>query len=75
MEIEIIVFKNSGKYYTSETVYSEQDIPMYKDEEFKQFIRDHNPANIGEGYIITKDTDRFNTGFHIALWRYNEIYK
>ena len=74
MEIEIIVFKNSGKYYTSETVYFEQDIPMYK-EEFKQFIKDHNPANIGEGYIITKDTDRFDTGFHIALWTYNEIYK
>ena len=74
MEIEIIVFKNSGKYYTSETVYSEQDIPMYKDE-FKQFIRYHNPANIGEGIILTKDTDKFNTGLNIALWRYNEIYK
>ena len=47
---------------------------MYKDE-FIQFIKDHNPTNIGEGYIITKDTDRFDTGFHIALWTYNEIYK
>lgn len=74
MKTEIIVFKNSGKYYTSETVYSEQDIPMYKDE-FIQFIKDHNPANIKEGFILTKDTDKFNTGFHIALWRYNEIYK
>ena len=74
MEIEIIVFKNSGKYYTSDTVYSEQDIPIWS-EEFKQFIKDYNPANIGEGFILTKDTDKFNTGFHIALWRYNEIYK
>lgn len=74
MEIEIIVFKNSGKYYTSEIVCTERDISIWT-EEFKQFIKDHNPANIGEGFILTKDTDRFNTGFHIALWTYNEIYK
>lgn len=74
MEIEIFVFKNSGKYYTSEIVHTEQDIPIWS-EEFKQFIKTHNPANIGEGYIMTKDTDRYGTGFHIALWTYNEIYK
>ena len=74
MEIEIIVFKNSGKYYTSEIVHTEKDIPIWT-EEFKQFIKDHNPANIGEGYIITKDADRFVTGFHVRLWTYNEIYK
>ena len=74
MEIEIIVFKDSGKYYTSEIVCTERDISIWT-EEFKQFIKDHNPANIKEGFILTKDTDRFNTGFHIALWTYNEIYK
>lgn len=71
MEIEIIVYKNSGKWYTSEVVNSDIEIPMFKDE-FKQFIKDNNPANIGEGFIVTKD---LGNGFHDALWRYEEIYR
>lgn len=71
MIIEIIVYKNSGKFYTSEVIESDIDIPFYKTEKFKEFIRNNNPANIGEGFIVTQDN---GTGFHDALWRYEEIY-
>lgn len=70
MRIEIIVYKSSGKWYTSEIIESDIEIPMYEDE-FKQFIKDNNPADIREGFIVTKD---LGDGFHDALWRYNEIY-
>lgn len=70
MKIEITVYKNSGEWYTSEVVESAIDIPIWKDE-FKQFIKDNNPANIGEGFISTRT---IGDGFHEALWRYNEIY-
>lgn len=56
--------------YTSEIIEIDNNIPMW-DEEFKQFIKDNNPANIGEGFISTKD---IGDGFHDALWRYNELY-
>lgn len=70
MKIEITVYKESGKWYTSEIVDVDENISMYQ-EDFKQFIRDNNPANIGEGFITTKD---LGDGFHDALWKYNELY-
>ena len=70
MKIEITVYKESGKWYISEIIEIDNNIPMW-DEEFKQFIKDNNPANIGEGFITTKD---IGDGFHNALWRYNELY-
>jgi hypothetical protein len=72
MEIEIIVFKNSGKYYTSDTVKSELDIWLFKDE-FRQFVKDNLPAKIGEGFVTVRDT-RDNQSFHIALYRYDELF-
>lgn len=75
MKVEIIVYKASGKWYTSDVVEVENDIPYWSDE-FKEFIRNHNPANIGEGFIVTNDVDSGEyTGFHNALWLYSEIYK
>lgn len=72
MDIDIIVFKSNGKYYTSETIHSEEDIWLFKDE-FIQFIKDNNPANIGEGFIVVRDA-KDNQSFHFALYKYNEIY-
>ena len=70
MEIEITVFKESGKWYTSAIAKSDTDIPIWKDE-FKQFIKNNNPADIKEGFIVTRD---IGNGFHSALWMYNDIY-
>lgn len=72
MKIEITVFKNSGKYYTSEIAKSDNDIPIY-DDNFKKFIRDNIPANLGSGFIMTNDVEN-NQSFHIALWRYDEVF-
>lgn len=71
MEIMITVFKESGKYYYESIVRVDKNIPIYEKEEFKKFIRENNPANIGEGFIVTKD---MGTDFHTALWRYEEVY-
>lgn len=70
MKIEIIIYKESGKWYTHDIIESDIEIPMYK-EDFKEFIKKHNPADIGSGFIVTRDVE---DGFHDALWRYNEIY-
>lgn len=75
MKIEITVFKKSGKWYTSDIIESPENI-MLSDDKFKDFIRKHNPANIGEGYIVVKNVDNGEcTGFHNVLWTYDELYK
>ena len=76
MKIEIIVFKGSGKYYTSDVVENEEDILMFRPE-FKEFIRSNIPAKISDGYIVIKDpedVDYDNQSFHYALYKYNEIF-
>lgn len=72
MEIEITVFKNSGKYYTNDIVKSDTDIWLFKDE-FKQFVKDNLPAKISEGFVTVRDT-KDNQSFHIALYRYEELF-
>lgn len=72
MEIEITVFKNSGKYYTNDIVKSDTDIWLFKDE-FIQFVKDNLPAKIGEGFVTVRDT-RDNQSFHIALYKYEELF-
>lgn len=76
MKIEIIVFKGSGKYYTSETVENEEDILMFRPE-FKEFIRNNIPAKISDGYLVVKDmedVDYNNQSFHYALYKYDDIF-
>lgn len=76
MKIEILVFKDTGKYYTSDIVESDKDIAIF-DSKFKLFIKNHIPANIGDGYIVVKDledVDYKNQSFHNALYKYNEIF-
>jgi hypothetical protein len=72
LDIEILVFKGNGKYYTSDTVHNDEDIWLFKDE-FIKFIKDNNPAKIEDGYIVVKDASD-NQTFHYALYKYNEIY-
>jgi hypothetical protein len=72
MDIEITVFKESGKYYTSDTVHNNEDIYLFKDE-FLEFVKNNLPARIGEGFVMVKDASD-NQTFHIALYRYNELF-
>lgn len=48
MKIEIIVYEESGKFYTNEIVEAKENIPMYNDD-FIEFIKNNIPAKIGEG--------------------------
>lgn len=74
MKIRITVYKTSGKYYTHEDVEQEEDILLFK-EEFKQFIRDNIPANLGSGFIVVDDVDEIeNQSFHNVLYRYDEVF-
>ena len=76
MKIEIIVFKGSGKYYTSDVAENEEDILMFKPE-FKEFIRNNIPARVSDGYIVVKDledVDYNKQSFHYALYHYNDIF-
>jgi len=74
MEIEIIVFKNSGKYYTSTIVKCGIDIPIYS-EEFRELIKNKCPAKIGQGFIIVRDTDTLlKQSFHYISYRYDELF-
>ena len=71
MELELVVFKESGKYYTSQVVKSDEDIFLFKDE-FKQFISDNLPARIENGFVCVMDGEENDT-FHIALFRISEL--
>lgn len=72
MEIEILVFKESGKWYASQTVKNDIDIPLFKDE-FKEFIKKNLPANIGEGYIVVLDGNN-NSSFHMRHYKYSDLF-
>ena len=72
MEIEILVFKESGKWYASQTVKNDIDIPLFKDE-FKEFIKKNLPANIGEGYVVVLDKGE-HQGFHMRHYKYNDLF-
>ena len=72
MKIEIIVFKESGKFYTSEVVEADRNIPMYKDE-FIEFVKNNIPARIGEGYIVVRDYED-NQTVHQALYPYKRLF-
>lgn len=72
MKIEIIVYKESGKFYTSNVVEAEKDIPMYEDE-FIEFVKNNVPARIGEGYVVVRDYED-NKSFHQALYPYKRLF-
>ena len=71
MELELVVFKESGKYYASQVVKSNEDIFLFEDE-FKQFISDNLPARIENGFVCVMDGEENDT-FHIELFRINEL--
>ena len=72
MEIEIIIFKNSGKYYTSDTVKNDKDIWLFE-QEFKDFVIVNLPAKLSDGYIMVRDTSD-NQSFHTRLYTYNQLF-
>lgn len=68
------MFKESGKYYTSEDIECDHDIYAFK-KEFIDFIKKNIPAHIGEGYIVVEDVGNYDTqSFHTALYRYEELF-
>ena len=71
MEIEIVVFKESGKYYTSSIVRHEENIPLWEDS-FKSFVRDNIPAKLGEVFVVVNN---LGDGFHTHLWKYNQLFR
>lgn len=74
MKLTIDVYKNSGKWYTGDTVSSTEEYDIW-DEKFKCFIRDHLPAKIGEGFVVVKDVDLTKyPGFHCVLYRYSDLF-
>lgn len=51
MKIQITVYKSTGKYYASEIVEHEKDIPMWEDEYIK-LVRKNLPATLSDGYVV-----------------------
>ncbi len=72
-KIEIMVFKDTGKYYTSAVVESETAFHLW-DDAFAEFVRNNLPAKIGDGYVVVKDVEP-GEGFHCRLYRYHELFK
>lgn len=75
MKIEIIVFKDNGKFYADGIAECEADIPLWEDE-FRRFVAANLPALLNEGFVIVRDSpdaDRSVQSFHIALYRCAEI--
>lgn len=71
MKIKITVYKDTGKFYTSEEVEHSEDIPSWEDE-FKDFIIKNLPAKYTDGYVVVEDIGD-NETFHNSLYKMNEL--
>ncbi len=72
LKVKIMVFKNTGKFYTGGIATNEVDIPLWKDE-FKEFIKNNIPVRcMTDGYIVVEDIDD-GEGFHVALYKSEEL--
>jgi len=67
MNIKITIYKSSGKYYTSQVCYEDKNINLF-DDEWINWLNDHLPAHLEEGYAVTEDWDSYE-GFHNALYK------
>lgn len=72
MEIDIVVYKESGKYYSNNVVVSEVDIPLYSDD-FIPFVVKNLPARVEGGFVVVRDANDDNGTFHEALYRMDEL--
>ena len=71
MDIIITVYKESGKYYTSERVQSEKNYELF-DPEFKRFVRKHLPARCQHGFVTVQDAPS-GEGFHNTHYMCDEL--
>lgn len=79
MHIEILVFKETGKYYSSNECSSEDNIMLFEDE-FMKFVYNNLPCILCNGwYIVTRDVydDTNNDQFHTHMFMASDfdIYK
>lgn len=70
MTLEITVYKDTGKFYTSALVTGD-DIPMYAPG-FKAYIRQNLPAVVKDSFVVVRDDDK-NATFHNCLFRIDEL--
>lgn len=74
MEIEITVYKGTGKYYTSGKASHDEEIPLWNDK-FDEFVANNLPAFVSGGYVTVDDVDDACKGFHCHLYLYDELIK
>lgn len=72
MKINIVVFREDGEFCNDTVVEVPSDIPYWHDE-FKKIVRDNNPEDIGEGYIMTDDLNNDDPFYYCKLWKYDDI--
>lgn len=77
MEVTILTFKPSGKFYSSRTVRGPR-MEMFEDRWIrwlKNQLRDIGPIVPGATYItLSTDADLTNRNFHTRLWREEELF-
>lgn len=56
MKLLLSVYKDTGKYYTSNVIETDIDV-IKQDAEYMQLIRDNCPAKLTDGYMIVKNED------------------
>ena len=72
MKIEITVYKETGKYYTSTIVENETPIMLFE-EDFKKFVAENLPAIISDGFVVTRNADPDSQEFYERLYRTTEF--
>lgn len=73
MELEITVFKSTGKFYTN-CIIETAEIPIF-DDRFKACIFVNLPVNTisNDEYVIVRDTGKYDTQFHQRLFTGKEL--
>lgn len=71
-KIKATVYKNTGKFYTENTIESDKSIHLFEKESFIKLLADNGVPFIEDGFVVTTDLDD-GEGFHNHLFQCNEL--
>lgn len=72
MHLQITVYKDTGKFYTSCEVTG-PNISMFRDD-FYEFIKRNLPSKCENGYIVVQDIS-YSSDFHNCLIKMNDLFR
>ena len=73
IKLELIVYKSSGKYYTSAEVELPDEIENENSKGYKEFIAKSCPAMLRDGLMTVNKVNEEDPGFFMRLFPLNDL--